>query len=399
MITLAPKYDPRDPAVLDNPYPTYARLREAGRLCRGGPGQWVVTRYADVAALLHDPRLSHQFPAEYRQFSMGEGAASEFFARIILTREPPQHTHLRRLMTPAFSSTLIRRLDAYIESVVDELLQAALDRGSLDAVGDLAFPLPVMVVCELVGIPTGDRDEVRPRALDLSKGFSTHTLESDRAAVNAAVVWLREYVGRLTSERRARPRDDLLSLLVTAGEGADKLSDEDIVDNAVFLFFAGFETTMNLIATGCAALLDHPDALSQLRADPSLMPTAVDEILRYDAPIQNAARLVTEPVNIGGQTIRAGRVLILLLGSANHDERQFVDPERFEIGRKPNPHVSFGGGIHHCLGALLARLEGSVALSRLVQRCAVLEPAGPAVRRPSPGFRAYAAVPMRVTAA
>ena len=166
------------------------------------------------------------------------------------------------------------------------------------------------------------------------------------------------------------------------------------MDNAVFLFFAGFETTSNLIAAGCAALLEHPGELRRLRADASLVPTAVEEFLRYDAPIQSVARLVLEPIDVGGQTIRRNRVVVLLLGSANHDERQFDDSERLNVGRKPNPHVTFGGGIHHCLGATLGRLEAVTLFERLLKRFAVLEPAGPVVRRPSGGLRSYASVPV-----
>lgn len=397
MTTVAARYDPMDAATLDNPYPVYAALRAAGRVCRGGPGQWVVTRYDDVAALLHDARLGHQFPAEYRRFSLGDGPASTFFQRIVLEREPPEHTRLRRLLGVAFTSQAVHQRLAYIGDTVDRLMQPALERGHLDAVADLAFPLPVTVACELIGIPEVDHDEIRPRAIDLSRAFGTYVPEADRPLADRAVEWLRDYMGRLVEERSRRPRGDLLSHLLAAEQGTDRLTREEIVDNAVFLLFAGFETTMNLIATGCALLIEHPEALRQLRADASLMPTAIEEMLRYDAPIQSAARLVLSPVTIGDRTIRADRVIVLLLGSANHDERQFADAERFDIARRPNLHVTFGGGIHYCLGAVLARLEASVAFSRLLRRVATLEPAGTPIRRRSAGFRSYAAVPISVT--
>ena len=392
---LAPRYDPWDPEVLENPYPTYRRLRDAGRVCRGGPGQWVATHYRDVARLLHDHRLSHEFPPEYREFSLGNGPVNDFFGRIILTREPPSHTRLRQIMSAAFSASIVRRLRDFIATLVDELLEPALERGGFDAVTDLAYPVPVLVICELIGIPTVDRDGIRPRATDLSKAFGTHVPDADRRAADDAVVWLRDYVGRLLEERRRQPGEDLLSQML-AGEGPDRLTHDEIVDNVVFMFFAGFETTMNLIATGCATLLRWPDAVARLRADGSLMPTAVDEVLRYDAPIQSVTRLVLRPVQIGDQTIRPGRALVLLLGSANHDERQFSDPELFDVGRKPNTHVSFGGGIHHCLGALVARIEAAVSFSRLLQRCSVLEAAGVPTRRPSVGFRSYASIPIAI---
>ena len=393
--TLKLRYDPLDPDVLENPYPTYKRLRDSGRLSRGGPGQWVATHYDDVAALLHDPRLSHEFPPEYRQFSLGNGPASEFFGRIILTREPPAHTRLRQIMSAAFSASIVRRLHDFIERLVAELLDPALDRGHLDAVADLAYPIPVLVICELIGSPPIDRHEIRPRATDLAKAFGTYVGDADRRAADAAVVWLRNYVALLLDERRKHPGDDLLSQML-AGKGSDRLTPDEIVDNVVFMFFAGFETTMNVIATGCATFLQYPDAIARLRADASLMPTAVEEVLRYDAPIQSVTRLVLQPIQIGGQTIRPGRALVLILGSANHDERHFNRPELFDITRKPNMHVSFGGGIHHCLGALLARMEAAITFSTLIRRCSSLEPAGAATRRPSVGFRSYASIPLAI---
>jgi cytochrome P450 len=394
-----PRFHSRDPAMLEDPYSVYEGLRQAGPLCRGGPGQWVVTRYAEVAALLKDRRLGAEYPEEYHRLSVGDGPAVSFFQRIILDRDPPDHTRLRRLLGAAFSPSLVRRLADHIGDLVDRLLAPALDRGSFDAVSDLAFPLPVLVVCELIGIPTADRDSIRPRVTDLAKGFALVVPEHERPAAHEAVVWLREYIGDLVERKRVAPDDDLLSRMIAARDEGGQLTHDEIVDNAVFLFFAGFETTMNLIATGCHALLAYPDQLARLRADPSLVPAAVEEFLRYDAPIQAAARLVREPIEVGGRTIRAGRLLILLLGSANHDERQFAEPARLDVGRTPNPHVSFGGGVHHCLGAALARIEGQVAFSHLLKRFSVLEPAGEPVRRPSTTFRSFTTVPISVRAA
>jgi cytochrome P450 len=393
---LPPKYDPHDAAMMDDPYPTYARLRQAGRLCRGGPGQWVATHYADVAALLHDSRLAHQFPERYREFSFGDGAAKTFFERIILNRDPPSHTRLRQIMSTAFSPALVRRLGDSINRLVDEMLAPVLDQGYFDAVLDLAFPLPAMVICELIGIPLSDRNVVRPRATDLCKLFGTQIPASDQVAANQALAWLRQYIGDLLEARRQKPSSDFLSTMLAAASGQDAFNHEEVVDNVLFLFFAGFETTMNLISTGCAALLRRPDEMARLRADASLVPTAVEEFLRYDAPIQSMGRFVQAPIEIGGRTIKKGRVLILLLGSANHDEKQFHQPERLDVGRKPNPHVSFGGGFHHCLGATLARLEASVIFLQLSQRFSVFEPAAPPIRQPSAGFRSYASVPIAV---
>ncbi|GGW20674.1 cytochrome P450 [Streptomyces capoamus] len=391
------KFDSRAPAVLQDPYPVYRELRESGGLSRGGPGQWVVSRYDDVAPLLRDRRLSHEYPEEYHEFSTGEGPAQSFFQRILLDRDAPDHTRLRRLMAQAFSPRLLQRMHGYIERRVDELLRPALDRGTFDAVTELAFPLPVSVVCELVGIPPVDRDLVRPYAIDLAKAFALYVPEEDRAAAHRAVAWLREYIGALLRERRASLGDDLLSRMIVAEDSerpGDRLTAEEIVDNTVFLFFAGFETTTNLIATGVAALLGHPGEAARLRREPGLLPAAVEEFLRFDAPIQATARLVREPVEVCGRTVRAGRVLVLLLGSANHDERRFADPERLDVGRTPNPHLSFGGGSHHCLGAHLARIEGQAAIGWLLRHAPVLEAADEVVRRPSVTFRTFRSVPV-----
>ncbi|MGH3189862.1 MAG: cytochrome P450 [Streptosporangiaceae bacterium] len=393
----AVKFDALEPAVLDDPYPVYADLRAAGRVCPGGPAQWVVTRYADVEPLLRDNRLSSEFPAEYHRFALGSGPASAFLKRIILTRDPPDHIRLRRLMGKAFSAGYVRTLGDHIRDSVDRLLASAMDTGRLDAVGDLGFPLPVLVISDLLGIPPADRDEVWPRAADLAKALGTIApTAEERACADEAVVWLREYLGELLEYRRAAPGDDQLSRMIAVEENGQRLSDDDILDNAVFLFFAGFETTRGMISNGCAELLLHPDQTARLREDPALIPTAVEEFVRYDSPIQWVARIAREPIAIGDHTVRRGRVVMLLLGSANRDERRFPSPDRFDVGRTPNPHVGFGGGFHHCLGRALARAEGRVLFSQLLNRFAAIEPAGTPVRRPHPTIRCYAAVPMSV---
>ncbi len=395
-MTLAPRFDPDDPAVIEDPYPAYAALRRAGAVCRFGPGQWGVTRYADVVALLRDKRLGSAFPPEFHEFSVGPGPAADFFQQVAIVRDPPNHTRLRKLMHQAFRAPVAEALRDHIQALVDELLLPARERGSFDAVDELAYPLPVTVVCELIGIPAGDRDEVRPRVEELVKGFTTRVPVEQRAAVNDAVSWLREYVGELLQARRRRPGGDLLSAMLAAEDGGESLSFDEIVDNAVFLFFAGFETTRNLISTGVVALLQNPDQLARMRADRALIRSAVDEFLRYDAPVQGAGRFTLEPVEIGGRTIPPGRVLVLLLGSANHDEVYFSQPERLDIGRQPNRHVSFGGGGHHCLGAALARIEGAVVFERLLALSERLELTAPPVRRPLCNFRSYASASVAI---
>lgn len=388
------KFDSRHPRVLDNPYAVYAELRAAGRLARGSAGQWVASHHADVSWLLKDRRLGHQYPAEYHEFSNGTGPANDFLQRILLDQDPPTHTFWRRIMQQSFSPSLMRRLYDYVAGQVEELTTAALARGHMDVVSDLAFPLPVTVICELIGIPDVDRQAVRPYAVELAKAFSLYIPPEERQGAHAAVTWLRDYITSLIEERAGRPADDLISNLLAAEREAPELARDTLIDNIVFLFFAGFETTTNLISTIWLALLTYPDQLRLLRARPELAESTVDEMLRYDAPIQATARYVKEPVEIDGRTVRPGRILVLLLGAANHDPARFDQPERLDITRDPNPHVSFGGGPHHCLGAALARVEGRAVVDWLARATEAPQLAGPIVRRPSVSFRAHQSIPV-----
>jgi cytochrome P450 len=392
--SLPARFDPTDLASLDDPYPTYRRLRDSGALLRGGPAQYLVTRHAEVSALLRDPRLGHEFPEEYQRQSVGDGEALAFFQRIILGRDPPAHTRLRQLMIRAFSPAYVRSLRPRIAAIVDEMLAPAADGETFDVVSRIAFPLPAQVICEILNIPRVDRDEVAPMAIDLARGFAAVVPAPQREAADRAVRWLRRYLGELLDQRRRAKGDDLLSRMLDAQGDGSRLTLDEIVDNAVFLFFAGFETTASLVATGCAALLDFPGELARLRSDRSLVPAAIEEFLRWDSPVQVTARLVHEDIEVAGRRVPRGRVLILLLGAANHDERQFTEPERIDVGRQPNPHLSFGAGPHHCLGAMLGRVEGAIALERLLGRFAVLEPAGPRVRQIGASFRTFASLPI-----
>ncbi|MFF6909618.1 cytochrome P450 [Streptomyces sp. NPDC012389] len=400
MRELPAKFDSRDPAVVADPYRVYADLRAAGRLARGAAGQWVVSHHHDVSQLLKDRRLGHEYPPEYHEFSTGAGPANDFLKRIVLDQDAPEHTFLRGIMQRSFSPRLMRRLEDYVAIQVDRLMAEARERagpgGALDVVTDLAFPLPVTVVCELIGIPDVDRAAVRPHAVELAKAFALYVPPEERASAHEAVTWLRSYVSALVDERALRPADDLVSNLLAARRTHPGFDRETLVDNVVFLFFAGFETTTNLISTIWSALLQHPAQLALLRGRPELAPTAVEEFLRYDAPIQATARYVREPVEIDGRTVRPGRILVLLLGSANHDPARFADPGRLDITRDPNPHVSFGGGVHHCLGAALAQVEGRAVLRWLADAPVVPAVAGEIERRPSVTFRAYRSIPVRL---
>ncbi|MGI5489864.1 cytochrome P450 [Microtetraspora malaysiensis] len=395
-LTLPPKYDAVELAALEDPYPDYRRLREAGPLCRGGPAQWVVTRYADVAGLVGDDRLGAEFGRDYHRIALGEGPLADFFGRVVLNRDPPAHTVLRRLLSREFTTPAVRRRRERIDAMVAELLAPAVREGRFDAVTDLADKLPIRVLAEFVGLDLADIDEVRPRARTLSQAFATYLAESERAETVEALAWMRELVAGLFEAERKGPGEDLISRLREVDPAtADR---QTLIDNVVFLLFAGFATTTDLLSNGCAALAARPDQLAILRADTGVVPRAVEELLRFDAPVQVKSRLVHRPVEIGGRVIKPGRVLLLQLGSANHDETRFARPAELDVTRHPNPHLSFGGGgIHLCLGAALARAEAVSAFTFVARRFTAMEPGGRAVRRHTPNFRSYLRVPLRVT--
>jgi cytochrome P450 len=303
-------------------------------------------------------------------------------------------------MAAAFTPRLVHAVRDDTRELVDELLEPAFDRGRFDVVDDFAYPLSVAVICRLMGIPRPDWSELKPRAADLGRGFSLASSDEERQATDDAVVWLQDYVAGLLQERRFAAADDLLSRMLAAEDGAARLAHDEIVDNCVFLLWAGFETVLSAIGTAFAAFLRFADQFARLRAEPALLPLAVEEIFRYDAPIQGTARIVRRDVELAGRRLRPGRILVLLLGSANHDERVFAEPERLDVARRPNPHVSFGGGGHRCLGNVLAREELAVVLERLLARVASLEPAGEPVRRTTATWmRFHASIPVAVTPA
>jgi cytochrome P450 len=391
---LAPKFDVADPQLRTDPYAVYARLRAAG-LCRGAPGQWVVTRHADVAALLRDPRLTKQLPAEYYRVAGAAPRLEAFLARMNMGRRDGD---LARRVGRAFRAPHVQSLHARMEELLDELLAPLAERREFDLARELALPFPMMVMCELLGIPASDRDAVWPRAATLLASFSDAAFLSERdlGEGERALDWLVDYLSALLAERRRRPADDLVSSLASSSEHDRMLTDEEIVDSVIRVFYAGFETSKGMLANGVAALLERPDEHRRLLHDRTLVPPAVEEFLRYDAPIQVSLRRVLEPIRLGERTLRSGRVLVLLIGSANHDESAFAEPSRLDVARRPNPHLSFGGGPSFCLGAALARQEGAVALRGLLDRFRSIAPAGPVRRPPLVNLRCVEALPVAV---
>jgi cytochrome P450 len=390
-------FDPLDPEFLDDPYPIYARLRDAGPIVRDGATQWVVARHEHVARLLRDPRLRSEWPEQFQQMRMGEGASRDFLLHVLLHREGIDHTLLRRLLNATMHATTGAELRASITSLADGRITRGLAAGRLDVMVDLALPVPIAVACDMIGIPAEGRPLIERWGLEIIKAFTVILPEPDRPGVDRAIEDMRRYL----DERLGRAEDGKLTAIFTTmrdGATEGRFDRAELIDNLIFLLVSGFTTTVHAIATVGSVLLRHPEVYAQLRADRSLVRGAIEEFMRYDAPIQHISRYAAEPIQVEGLTIRPGRVVHLLLGSANRDERQFAEPDRLDIRRDPNPHVSFGAGIHTCLGAGLGRLEAMVVLECLLDRCAVFAADGELVRRPVQVFRTYERLPATVSA-
>jgi cytochrome P450 len=352
---------------------------------------WTLVRYTDVVSSLTDPRFAADRTKQGLPFDGYQ------LAKSMLVSDPPDHTRLRALVQKAFTPRMIDQLRPRIVTVVAELLDRMAERqGPVDLIAEFAYPLPVVVIAELLGVPAEDRVKFQEWSALLAA--SVDPLISSE--LMDRLTWAREalhaYLREIIAERRQQPRSDLISALVAVEERGDVLSEPELVVMCTLLLVAGHETTVNLIGNGVLALLRHPDQLERLRADPSLIGSAVEELLRFDAPVQLTGRIAVEPVQIEGQTIEPGQWILPLLGGANHDPAQFAEPERLDLGRNPNPHVAFGRGIHFCLGAPLARLEGQIAIGALVRRFRTLALAGEPVRRDQITLRGLKSLPVSI---
>ena len=371
-----------DSDFITNPYRTYTHLRAAAPLHwadKFRTGAWLVTRYADVMAGLHDPRLSSQ-RSHTLTAALPREAQSEFstfnqiFSKWMLFLDPPQHSRIRKLLNKEFTPNMIQRLRPRIQQVVDALLDEAFAKPEIEFMTDFANPLPVRVIAEMLGIPSDDQREFQIWSDDLADFFgnSTPNLESARRAQNS-LISLTEYFRALLPERREHKGDDLVSLLLRVEEEGEVLTGEELLAQCTLLLVAGHETTRNLLGNGMLALLQHPDQFAKLNEKPSLVQSAVREFARYDSPVQFSGRAVTEDFSWHGQEIKQGQTVILLLGSANHDPEKFSDPERLDITRDEGMPLSFGHGTHFCIGAALAYTEAEVAFTTLLQRAPSLK--------------------------
>ena len=368
-------FNPMDPEFLADPYPTYHRLRAEDPVHQSPLGFWVLTRYDDVSAVLRDPRFIKE--------PLAALVAARFGAEVprgvglsMLDRDPPDHTRLRGLVSKAFTPRVVEGLRPRIQQIVDELITRARAAGSMDVIEEFAYPIPVNVICEMLGVPVADHERFKGWSLDIARGLDSIWLPPDSDVPRrstAARHAISDYFHGLIAQRRASPRGDLLSALIAAEEAGDKLNEEELLATCILLLIAGHETTVNLIGNGVLALLRNPGELKRLRETPGLITTAVEELLRYDGPVQRTARVASAEATIGGRTIAKGEMVMPFIGAADRDPAQFPDPDRLDLTRADNRHIAFGWGIHFCLGAPLARVEGQIAIDALVRRLPRLE--------------------------
>lgn len=368
------RYNLFDPAIIPDPYPLYRRLLaedpvrwdESARV-------WILSRYADVQSLLRDPRLSaERMPSLEHLQSVGMAALAPLFGalgQMMVFADPPRHTRLRGLVNGAFTPRRVEAMRAHIQQIVDGLLDAVQPAGQMDVIRDLAYPLPTIVIAEMLGVPAADRARFKRWSDDFAVflGSFSPTPEQQQQAL-VSVQELKEYFRALVPALRRSPRNDLMSALATAEEQGDMLSEEELLSNCILLLVAGHETTTNLIGNGVLALLRNPDQLHRLRADPRLTEAAVEELLRFESPVQGTGRIAREAITVGGRQIAPGQFVMLLMGAAHRDPAQFSDPDRLDVTRTEVRHLAFGHGPHFCLGAPLARLEGQIALATLLRR-------------------------------
>jgi cytochrome P450 len=384
-----------------DPYPMYARMRREHPVYRSSRGIWYLTRYADVDAALRDVRLSKDRERMRRWYAQRNGTDAvgrlqERLGRSMLHADPPDHTRLRKPVSKAFTARQVNGLRPRIEEIADELLGVALAVGpTMDVITALAYPLSITVICELLGVPLSDRARIRAWSRQLvNQSEVVHTVETIQR-IERAVEEFVDYLTNLARKRRAEPADDLMSALVAVQDCGDRFTDDELISTCFLLLVAGHETTINLVGNSMLALLRHPGQLRRLRQDPALIRSAIEELLRYDGTVQITTRIVKGEVEIDGQTLSDGEAVFPVLGAANRDPDQFADPDRLDLGRIDNRHLSLSNGPHFCLGAPLARLEGEIAIGTLVRRLPRLRLDTDTLEwRPSPGLRGLEALPV-----
>jgi cytochrome P450 len=384
-------FDPWDPAFVADPYPVYAELRAKGRVHYFEPtDQWLVPHHADVSAVLRDRRLGRTYQHRFTHEDFGRTAPPaehEPFHTLndhgMLDLEPPDHTRIRRLVSKAFTPRTVERLKPYVTDLAGALVDRLVAAGGGDLLTDVAEPLPVAVIAEMLGIPESDRAPLRPWSADICGMYELNPpQETARKAVRASVEFS-EYLRELIAARRAQPGEDLISGLIAAYDEGDRLTEQEMISTCVLLLNAGHEATVNATVNGWWALFRNPAQLAALRADHSLVPSAVEELMRYDTPLQLFERWVLDEIEIDGTTIPRGAEVAMLFGAANHDPEVFQHPEALDITRRDNPHISFSAGIHYCIGAPLARIELAASMRALLEKAPALTLATEPERKPN----------------
>jgi cytochrome P450 len=356
-----------------DPHPFYHRLRREAPVCLVPEfDELVLTRYADCEAVLRDPRFSSdpehrrlELPYEQQDVRTQLGGSE---LNILLFIDPPDHTRIRRLVSKAFTPRAVERMRGHIQDIVDGILDDAADKGELDVVAELGYLVPVRVICEMMDVPRDDVHLFRDWSAAATRLLDGIIPPDELAKAVGGALQLINYLNGLIEERRRKPGDDLLSGLIAAEEAGETLSEPELRSITLLLFVAGHETTLNLIGNGTYALLRHPTELARLREDPSLVPSTVEECLRWDGPVHITGRIATEDLEVHDFRVEKGQQLLVLLAAANRDPARFPDPDRFDVGRPDNQHLTFSHGMHYCLGAALARAEGQIALGTLVRR-------------------------------
>ncbi|MFD0887174.1 cytochrome P450 [Streptosporangium algeriense] len=397
------RFDPWSPEFVAYPYDAYAELRQRPVTFFEPTGQWLVARHADVNALLRDRRLGRSYLHVATHAEFGRPEEPPFldpFWRVVragmLDVEPPVHTRLRRLVSRAFTPRMVEALRPKVAAIATGLVEDFVERGGGDLVAEVAEPLPVTVIAEMLGVPEGDRHLLRPWSADICGMYELNpSAETQRTAVRAAEEFS-GYLSELARARRADPGDDLISALALVADGGDTLTEEELVGTCVLLLNAGHEATVNVTGIGWWSLFRNPAELERLRADHGLLPTAIEELMRWDTPLQMFERWVLEDISVGGVDIPRGAEVALLFGSANRDPEVFADPDRLDLGRTENPHISFGAGIHFCLGAPLARIELAESFGALLRLAPRMELAAEPTWNPGYVIRGLTGLKIRV---
>ncbi|MEA2487974.1 MAG: hypothetical protein QOF16_1628 [Actinomycetota bacterium] len=391
-------FNPFDPEVHADPYPTYKRLRDTDPVHQSPFGGLILTRYSDMARVLRDPTMSSDFRNVELPFDVVQGPAQQLEDRqpSMLFLDPPDHDRLRNLVHKAFTARRIEHLRSKVVEVVDDLIARGREKGELDLVTDFAYPLPVAIICDLLSVPLEDQEIFRSWSRDLVQTLDPIVTQDTMQRALESADAFKDYFRDLLESRRKHAQDDLLSALIAAEDEGNKLTEEELLVTLTLLLVAGHETTVNLISNGMLALLQNPREWQRLVDEPTLIRSAIEELLRFDSPVQFVARIPLEDMQIDGHQVEKHHEIVCILGAGNRDPQQFPEPDRLDIARRDNKHLAFSAGTHFCLGASLARLEGQIAISALAEQMPDIEPATLAPeRRPTVTLRGLEKLPVK----